>query len=63
MRCKSNIKPCKVRSVPAVRAMLPCTQPAPLTLTEIQSRVLDSDSVLLEYALGREAQLFMGNHG
>jgi CHAT domain-containing protein len=30
------------------------TQPAPLTLPEIQSRVLDSDSVLLEYALGEK---------
>jgi CHAT domain-containing protein/tetratricopeptide (TPR) repeat protein len=30
------------------------TQPVPLTLTEIQEQVLDDDSVLLEYALGRE---------
>jgi CHAT domain-containing protein/tetratricopeptide (TPR) repeat protein len=30
------------------------TQPAPLSLKEIQSDVLDSDTVLLEYALGEE---------
>lgn len=30
------------------------TQPQPLRLAEIQSRVLDEDTVLLEYALGRE---------
>lgn len=30
------------------------TQPEPLTLKEIQQRVLDADTVLLEYALGEE---------
>src|SRR5262245_3230539 len=30
------------------------TQPAPLSLKEIQERVLDDDSLLLEYALGEE---------
>lgn len=30
------------------------TQPRPLTLKEIQSQVLDQDSVLLEYSLGNE---------
>jgi CHAT domain-containing protein/tetratricopeptide (TPR) repeat protein len=30
------------------------TQPVPLTLAEIQDRVLDEDSLLLEYALGAE---------
>jgi CHAT domain-containing protein len=30
------------------------TQPQPLTLKEIQQQVLDSDTVLLEYALGEE---------
>ncbi|MCM3906468.1 MAG: CHAT domain-containing protein [Pyrinomonadaceae bacterium] len=30
------------------------TQPAPLSLREIQARVLDSDTLLLEYALGAE---------
>lgn len=30
------------------------TQPTPLTLTEIQQQLLDPDTVLLEYALGRK---------
>jgi CHAT domain-containing protein/Tfp pilus assembly protein PilF len=30
------------------------TQPQPLTLAEIQSKVLDADTLLLEYALGEE---------
>lgn len=30
------------------------TQPQPLTLAEIQQQVLDSDTILLEYALGKE---------
>lgn len=30
------------------------TQPRPLSLSEIQSRVLDSDTLLLEYALGKD---------
>src|SRR5205085_8767910 len=30
------------------------TQPQPLTLKEIQTQVLDSDTVLLEYALGTD---------
>ncbi|HKX32257.1 MAG TPA: CHAT domain-containing protein, partial [Blastocatellia bacterium] len=30
------------------------TRPAPLTLKELQTRVLDGDTLLLEYALGRE---------
>ena len=30
------------------------TQPSPLSLKEIQERVLDSDTLLLEYALGAE---------
>jgi CHAT domain-containing protein len=30
------------------------TQPAPLSLTEIQTRLLDNETVLLEYALGDE---------
>ena len=39
------------KSSPQYSAM---TQPQPLTLKEIQQQVLDSDTVLLEYALGEE---------
>ena len=38
------------------------TQPAPLNLREIQTRVLDSDTVLLEYALGTEKKFPLGCH-
>ncbi|HEY3768832.1 MAG TPA: CHAT domain-containing protein, partial [Candidatus Angelobacter sp.] len=49
------------KSSPQYSAM---TQPQPLTLKEIQQQVLDSDTVLLEYALGEErSYLWVVNPG
>jgi CHAT domain-containing protein/Tfp pilus assembly protein PilF len=43
----------QIRSSSPVYAAL--TQPQPLSLTEIQTQVLDPDTVLLEYSLGEES--------